>query len=172
MFGAYAQPSCAGLTLASIFLLSSTNFLIDGLPVKPGNDGEYLPDRLQPGLDLGAARLEERRQCQFFAERRHRLVGGKAGTVGSDLEQDAIGLAEIQAAKIEPVDRAAVADAEFIQPRQPRLVLRMVGRAKCDVVDAARALMRDRPSITCNSAAGPPSPVANTSMRPGAPGAA
>src|SRR5205085_12314405 len=66
-----------------------------------------LPDRLQPGLDGGAARFQKRRQRQLFAERLHRLVGGEAGAVGGDLEQDAVGVTEIQAAEIEPVDRAA-----------------------------------------------------------------
>src|SRR6476619_5063629 len=46
-----------------------------------------LPDRLQPGLDRRAARLEERRQRELLAQRRQRLVGRKAGAVGCDLEQ-------------------------------------------------------------------------------------
>ena len=80
---------------------------------RTGNDVQhcYLPDRLQPGLDLRAARLQERRQRQFLAERLHRLVGRKARAVGGDLEQDAVGLAEIQAAEIEAVDLAGVGNA-------------------------------------------------------------
>ena len=75
--------------------------------------------RLQPGLDLGSARFQERRQRELLAERLHRLVGGKAGAVGGDLEQDAVRLAEIKTAEIEPVDLAAVADAKFVQPLRP-----------------------------------------------------
>ena len=80
------------------------------------NDGSAnptLPDRLQPRLDRRAARLEERRQRQLLAERRHRLVGGKTRAVGGDLEQDAVGLAEIKAAEIEAVDLAGVGNAAF-----------------------------------------------------------
>src|SRR4029077_19561319 len=69
-------------------------------------------DRLQPRLNLCAARLEERRQRQFFAECRQRLVGRKAGAVGCDLEQDAVGLSEIETAEIEPVDLAAIGNAQ------------------------------------------------------------
>src|SRR5260370_985800 len=78
-----------------------------------------LRDRPQHRFNLRRARFEQRRQRQFFADRFHRLVGGKARPVGRDLEQDAVRLAEIQAAKIKPVDLARVADAEFIQPLRP-----------------------------------------------------
>src|ERR1700722_13945045 len=91
--------------------------------LSPVRSVRSLPDRLQPGLDRCAARLQERRQRQFFAERFHRLVGGEARSVGRDLEQDAVGLAEIQAAKIKAVDRTGVADAEFVQPLLPRMIL-------------------------------------------------
>src|SRR5258708_7372639 len=62
------------------------------------------PDRLQSRLDRGPPWLEKRRQREFLAERVHRLVAGKARAVGCDLEQDAVRLAEIEAAEIEPVD--------------------------------------------------------------------
>src|SRR6266550_6588563 len=101
-----------------------------------------LPDRLQPGFDLRAARLEKRRQRQFLAERFQGLVGGEAGPVGGDLEQDAVGLAEIQASEIEPVDLAAVADVELVEPLRPRMILRLVRGPERDVVHAARALPR------------------------------
>src|SRR3954452_7902230 len=45
-------------------------------------------ERLQSALDLGAPRLEERRQREALAEPVQRLVGGEARTVGGDLEQD------------------------------------------------------------------------------------
>ena len=122
-------------------------------------------DRLQSRFDLRPPRFQERRQRQFFAQRFHRLVGGETGPVGGDLEQDAVGLAEIQAAEIKPVDLARVADAEFIQPLCPCMILRLVRGAERDVVHAAGALPCDlqiRLSMTCSSAAGPPSPIANT----------
>src|SRR5204863_4414843 len=103
--------------------------------------------RLQPRLDLRAPRLEERRQRQLLPQRRHRFVGRKAGAVGRDLEQDAIGLAEIQAAKIEAVDLAAVGNVKFGQALRPGVILSLVGRAERDVVHAARALSRDRYSL-------------------------
>ena len=86
--------------------------------------------------------LQKRRQRQLFAERFHRLVGGKARAVGGDLEQDAVRLAEIEAAEIEAVDLAGVADAEFVQPLRPCMILRLVRGAKRDVMHAARALPR------------------------------
>src|SRR5215213_7095347 len=101
-----------------------------------------LPNRLQPGLDRRTARLQKRRQRQLFAERLHRLVGRKTRAVGRDLEQNAVGLAEIQAAEIEAVDLAAVGDAEFVQALGPGVVLRLVGGAERDVVDAAGARTR------------------------------
>src|ERR1700688_1240026 len=90
------------------------------------------PQRLQARLDLGAARLQKRRQRQFFAERFHRLVGSETRPVGGDLEQDAVRLAEIKASKIEPVDLAAVADTVFVQPTRPGMILLVVRRAKRD----------------------------------------
>src|ERR1700710_3085761 len=99
-----------------------------------------LPQRLQPGFDFGAARLEERRQRELFAKRLHRFVGGETRAVGGDLEQDAVRLAKIQAAEIEPVDGAAVADAEFVEPLQPSVVLRVIRRAEGDVMHAAGSL--------------------------------
>src|ERR1035437_4538956 len=101
---------------------------------------DRLPDRLQPGFDLRLPRLQERRQRQLLAELIHRLVRRKTWSVGGDLEQDAVRLAEIKAAKIEPVDLAGVADAEFVQPPRPGFVLHVVGRPKRDVMHAARAL--------------------------------
>ena len=68
---------------------------------------QALGERLQAGLDRLAARFEERRQSELLAERRQRFVGGEARAVGGDLEQDAVGLAEIEAAEIEAVDRPA-----------------------------------------------------------------
>src|SRR5947209_5824066 len=85
-------------------------------------------DRLQPSLDLCPARLEKRRQCQFLAEFFQGLVGGKARPVGGDLEQDAVGLAEIKASEIEPVDLAAVGNTQVVQPLCPCVILLFIGR--------------------------------------------
>ena len=52
-----------------------------------------LYQRLQIRLDAGPATFEEWRQSQRLAKGLHRLVGGKAGDVGGDFEQDAVGLA-------------------------------------------------------------------------------
>src|SRR6266702_3089469 len=88
------------------------------------------PQRLQPRLDLSAARLQERRQRQLLAERLDRLVGGKARTVGRDFEQDAVRLAEIKAAEIEAVDLARVRNTCFAQAPRPGMILRLVRRAE------------------------------------------
>src|SRR5712671_4709675 len=69
-----------------------------------------------------------------------RLVGGEARPIGGDLEQDAVGLTEIQAPKIEAVDLAAVADTKFVQPPRPGMILRLVRGAERDVMHPARAL--------------------------------
>ena len=128
-----------------------------------------LIERLQPRFDLRAARFQKWRQRQFFAERCQRLVGGEAGAVGGDLEQDAVGLAEIETSKIEPVDLAGVGNAEFVQPLRPGVILLVVRRAERNVCQASG---RSFCSITCSSAAGPPSPIANTCTCAPASGAA
>src|SRR6187551_3778572 len=92
-----------------------------------------LPDRLQPRLDRRPSRLQERRQRQPLAQRLHRLVGRKAWAIRRDLEQDAVGLAEIEAAEIEAIDLAAVGDAELVQALRPGVVLRLVGGAERDM---------------------------------------
>jgi hypothetical protein len=51
-----------------------------------------------------------------------------------------MGFAEIKTAKIEPVDLAAVGDAEFGQPPHPRMILLLVRRSERDVVHGAGAL--------------------------------
>ena len=82
----------------------------------PRNDES---ERLQAGFDRRALRLQEGRQRQLFAERLGGLVGGEARLVGGDLEEDAVGLPEVEAAEVEPVDLAAVRDAEAAQPLGP-----------------------------------------------------
>ena len=99
-----------------------------------------------------------------LAELLERLVGGEAGAVGGDLEQDAVRLAEIETAEIEAVDLAAVRDAQIRQPLRPGVVFFFVRRAEGDVMHGAGALARRRQirilDGTWSSAAGPPSPIA------------
>ena len=110
----------------------------------PRAGSEALRQRLQSGFDLRTSRLKEGRQREAFAEGGHRLIGRKAGAVGGDLEQDAVGLPEIQAAEIKAVDLAGVADAELVQPLGPGALLRLVRGAEGDVMHAAGALPRHR----------------------------
>src|SRR4051812_29348448 len=91
-----------------------------------------ISQRLQPGLDLRAPRLQERRQRQPLAELFQRLVGGEARPVGRDLEQDAVRLAEIETAEIVAVDLAAVRDVHGGEPLRPAVVLCLVGCAEGD----------------------------------------
>jgi hypothetical protein len=56
-------------------------------------------ERLQTRLDLGTAAFEEGWERQAFAERFQRFVGGEAGAIGGDFEQDAVGFAEIDEVK-------------------------------------------------------------------------
>src|SRR4051812_27341370 len=90
-------------------LCGSANGSREHAPITGSNQTVLSPQRLQSRFDFGAARLQEWRQRQFFAERLHRLVGGEAGPAGGDLKQDAVRLAEIKAAKIKALDLAAVA---------------------------------------------------------------
>src|ERR1700729_297393 len=96
-----------------------------------GGGRNLYPIGFSPASISGRRGPREGGRAQFFAERRHWLIGGKTGAVGGDLEQDAIGLAEIQAAEIEPVDLAGVADVEFVQPLRPGFVLGIVRGAEC-----------------------------------------
>ena len=97
--------------------------------------------RLQPRLDLGAPALEERRQHQLFPELFHRLVDAEAGAVRGDFEQDAVRLAEIEAAEPEAIHLAAVRHAQLVQPLGPAVIVG-VRRAERHVMHAAGALAR------------------------------
>ena len=59
-----------------------------------GGAGGASAQRLQAGFDRRSARFQKGRQREPLAELLDRLVGGKAGPVGGDLEQDSIRLAE------------------------------------------------------------------------------
>ena len=100
------------------------------LSPRAGEVNSALPSGFSPASISCAARLQERRQRQRLAERVQRLVGGEAGAVGGDLEQDAVRLAEIEAAEIEAVDLAAVGDAQLVEPLGPGVVLRASGVRK------------------------------------------
>src|SRR4051812_45516357 len=69
-------------------------------------------DRLERRDDLCSMRLEEWCQHDLLAERGLILVHAEARPVARDLEQDAVGLAEIQTAEPEPVHLSAVRNAE------------------------------------------------------------
>src|SRR4051812_43285289 len=56
-----------------------------------------LSKRLQVCLDLLAARFQKRRQRELFSQGVQGLIGGEAGSVRGDLEQDAVRLPEIEA---------------------------------------------------------------------------
>src|SRR3712207_4713381 len=96
-------------------------------------------ERLQPRLDGGPARLQERRQGEALAEGLEGLVGGEARPVGGDLEQDAVRLAEIEAAEIVAVDGAAVRHPEAPEPLRAGPVGLLVRGPERDVVDPAGA---------------------------------
>jgi hypothetical protein len=52
-------------------------------------------ERLKSGFDAFPVRLEERRQRQTFAEMLRIFIGGEAGPIGCDLEEDAVRFAEV-----------------------------------------------------------------------------
>ncbi len=86
--------------------------------------------RLQPGLDLRTARLEERWQGQLLPEVRGVFVGGEAGAIGRDLEEDAAEFAEVQRLELEAVDHRCDAESGGGDPLLPRLMLLIVGGAE------------------------------------------
>src|ERR1700677_646915 len=85
----------------------------------PGSDTQGLQARLY----FLASRLEERRQCEAFAESVHFLVGRESGPVGRDFKEDPARLAEIKAPEIEPVDGPACRHAHLDKPLFPCLLL-------------------------------------------------
>src|SRR4051794_27096196 len=98
--------------------------------------------RLERGFDLAALRFEERRQREGFAEVLDRFIGREAGAVRRQLEEDAAGLAEVEAAEIEPIDRAARSHAQLGQVFEPAVVILKSWHAKRHVVHAAGAQVR------------------------------
>src|SRR4051812_26270630 len=100
--------------------------------------------RLEPRLDLLAAVFEEWREREGFAQMFHRFVRREAGAVGGDLEQDAVGLAGVEAAEIITGDRAAGRHAHAPEAVDSAPGFLVVGRAERDVMHAASALARGR----------------------------
>ena len=84
-------------------------------------------------------RLKKGREHNLFTECRRILIDRKAGSVGRDLEQDAVRLADVQAAEPEAIHLAAVRNVERIQPLGPGVIV-LVGSAEGNVVDSAGAL--------------------------------
>src|SRR5438045_3371265 len=79
-------------------------------------------NRLESGFDFLAARFEERRQCEPFAESLHRFVGVEAGAVGGELEKDPAGFAEVETSEIEAVYGPAGADVQLLKALEPLIV--------------------------------------------------
>src|SRR5215468_10343321 len=98
-------------------------FFVDVLPARQ-------LQRLQACLYLRAAVFQERRQRQSLAELVEGFVGGEAGAVGGDLEEDAVRLAEVEALEVEAVDLATVRYAHFAEPPSPGVVLLLVRGAE------------------------------------------
>src|SRR5665213_1119324 len=96
-------------------------------------------DRLQARFDRRATVLKERRQGEMLAEALYRFVGGEARTIGGDLEQDAVRLAEIETLEIEAIDLAAARDPQRAQAFDPLGVDGVGRRAEGDVMGAAAA---------------------------------
>jgi len=130
-----------------------------------GSSGRpHSPNRLQPRLDRRAAQLEEGPQRELLVELVHRLTRRKARAVGDDLEQDAIGFAEIEATKKEAVDLAAVEDAKLRQPLGPGVVLRASSGVRKASWCAPPAPVAPWAILLRSNAApppGPPSPIVN-----------
>ncbi len=121
------------------FLIGRSEACFLPSPAKRGGERIRQSKRLQPRLDLLALRLQERRQHELFAELVHRLVDAEARAVAGDLEQDAVRLAEVEAAEPEAVHLAGVRHAQLVQPVGPAVVLG-IRRAERHVMHAARAL--------------------------------
>src|SRR5262245_31999411 len=80
-------------------------------------------DRLEVGDNLGSPRFEEWRQHDLLAQCGFVLVHREPWPIRGDLEQDAIWLAEVQAAEPVAIDLAAVGDAQSVQSLGPGIVL-------------------------------------------------
>src|SRR3954453_2449965 len=87
-------------------------------------------------------RLKERGQRQFFSKGFNRLVRVESGSVGGQLEEDAVGFAEIKAAEIKPIDWSARGHAEFSQPLLPLVILFERRHPESDMMHPSRARFR------------------------------
>ncbi len=82
---------------------------------------------MQPGLDLRAARFEEWRQGQLLAEVRGILIGGEAGAIGRDLEENATEFTEIERLEVEPIDHRCDTETGRGDPALPRFMSSSLG---------------------------------------------
>ena len=112
---------------------------------------------LESRLDRGTVGLQEGRQREPLAEVLGVLVGGEAGSVGGDLEEDAARLAEVERLEVVAVDDVGDADAGRPYPVSPGAVLGIVRSAESDVMDSAAAELGGaeiRPLLDANFRAG------------------
>src|SRR4051794_10361519 len=119
-----------------------------GMPLSYPLGGDAAPQRRgirqrrEPRLDLRAAILEERRQGELLPERLGGVVGGEAGAVGGQLEEDAAGLAEVERAEVVAVDPRRRAGLGRGREARAPFVLLAQADPPGDVMDRARALQR------------------------------
>src|SRR5258706_15499569 len=93
-------------------------------------------ERRKRGLDLFTARLEERGQLKFLAERGDGLVDRKAGRIGRDLEKHTARFPEIHRPEVLPIQLGRVLQAVVLQKlARHRSLCRVIGRAESDMVD-------------------------------------
>lgn len=111
--------------------------------IAPAASVFQLVERLQPGLDSGAARLQEGRQRKRLAHRLERFIDRKAGCIRGDLEQVAARLTEVERAKIVSFDLTRGRDAKAVHMLRPVADRGRVGHAEGDVMHRARALPGD-----------------------------
>src|SRR3954469_3848079 len=99
-------------------------------------------NRIELALERVALRLEPRRQREALAERLLRLVDEEAGRVGRDLDQHAVGHAEVDRAEVLAVLDGRRAQAELGEVLEPGGLLGVIRRAPRDVVRRASADQR------------------------------
>src|SRR5262245_42088068 len=87
--------------------------------------------------------LEERRKHDLLSQSLRVLIHREARTVAGDLEQDTVRLAEVEAAEPVTIHLPAIGDTQFFEPCGPGVVFLKGRCTERDVMDAARALLRD-----------------------------
>src|SRR5439155_18248360 len=97
-------------------------------------------NRLQACFNLTSPRFQERRKRQVLSERFHRLISGESRLVSRELEQNPVGLAEVEAAEIESVNGPARRHVELPQAEIPLVVFGKGRDTERDVMYAAGAV--------------------------------